>query len=274
MAYPGNSGYYPAEPNSGHGGYSQWSPESDRGDSESPKVSHRQLTLAVVVLGLCSYLVSFGPMLGGFGIDWDVRFAVLAALLGTFGLLPRQTPAAAIVATLAAIGFLDALSRVVVLPEGVQPGWAMWVVVVLNAVQAGLAVAALLAQPSASEEQQAWYAAYAEQYAQAAAQYYGEYDQGDQPESGYDSGLAQARQLEQVSAAEPGRSAAPQPAPQQASYSEFVAEPAPATGAPLAAPSAQQSAGLPNIGHSAAPAEQTSADQQVIPPEEHRSTAQ
>lgn len=258
MAYPGSHGYYPAEhTNAGYDLYSSpessWSTEPEtRG-----KVSYRQLTWAVALLGLCSYLVSFGPMLNGFGIDWDVRFAVLAGLFAAFGLLPRQASssgqAGRLVAALAAIGFLDALSRVVVLPEGVQPGWAMWVVLVLNGLQAGAAVGALIMQPSASDEQQAWYAAYAEQYAQAAAQYYGEYAEGEQPDAAVESATAHAQQMQQVTAPEPRRAAAPQ----QASYDEFVAD-HPQPGQAPTPHAASPAAGLPNVGHSAAaPAQQT-----------------
>jgi hypothetical protein len=249
MAYPGGQGYYPAEQTNDYG-YSPWSPEPATGG----KVSHRQLAWAVALLGLCSYLVSFGPMLNGFGIDWDVRFAVLAGLFAAFGLMPRQTPAGKLVATLAAVGFLDALSRVVVLPEGVQPGWAMWVVLVLNGLQAGAAVGALLTQPSASDEQQAWYAAYAEQYAQAATDYYGQYADGEQSDVAEESGTAHAQQVQQVpqvqQAPEPRRAAPPQ----QASYDEFVADHPGQASTPAAASPA---AGLPNVGHSSAPAQQS-----------------
>lgn len=251
MAYPGSQGYYPAEQTHDYHGYPTWSPEPQTGG----KVSHRQLRWAVVVLALCSYLVSFGPMLNGFGIDWDVRFAVLAGLLAGFGLLPRQTSTGKVVAALAAAGFLDALSRVAVLPEGVQPGWAMWVVLVLNGLQAGAAVGALLTQPDGTDEQQAWYAAYAEQYAQAAAQYYGQYADGDDPDVAYESGTAQAQQVQQVSALEPTRATAPQ----AATYDEFVEHARPArVSAPQAVP---PTAGLPNVGHSAAPTQQIAGDQ-------------
>jgi hypothetical protein len=254
MAYPGSHGYYLAEQNSGgYDGYSPWTP----GPQTGTKVSHRQLICAVAVLGLCSYLVSFGPMLNGFGINWDVRFAVSAGLLAAFGLLPRQASgsgqAGKILAALAAVGFLDALSRVVVLPEGLQPGWAMWVVVVLNGLQAGAAVGALLTQPNAAAEQQAWYAAYAEQYAQAAAQYYGQYTEGEEPDVAAESATAHAQQVQQVQqVSSPERRAAPR---QQASYDEFVAG-QPQPGPPSTCHAAAPAAGLPNVGHSAAPVQQ------------------
>ncbi len=199
-----------------------------------------------------SYLVSFGPMLGVGGIDWDVRFAALAGLLAVFGLLPGQTPTGKVIAALAAIGFLDALSRAIVVPDGVEPGWALWVVVVLNALQAAAAVGALLNQPTEADAQQAWYAAYAEQYAQAAAQYYGQYEQEEQAEDRYESGTAHAQQTQQVSAPAPGRAASPQ----GASYAEFIGDQA---AADTRAPQTQAPApatGVPNAAHSPTPAQQ------------------
>ncbi|WP_155769684.1 DUF5336 domain-containing protein [Mycobacterium asiaticum] len=267
MSYPGNQGYYAADQSSGwpgSGSYSQWSSEPEGG----AKVSHRHLMLAVVLLGACSYLVSFGPMLTTAGIDWEVRFAVLAGLLAAFGLLPRQTPAGKIVAALAAIGFLDALSSVLVVPDGIQPGWASWVVVVANGLQTAAAVGALLAQPSASDEQQAWYTAYAEQYAQAAAQYYGQYADQGQAESGYDTGAAHAQhEAHQVAVVEAPAAAASQ----EASYTEFIGEntgasAGPAPGAQAAQPSASPVFGEHSAGHAPVPAQQ----QPSVSEPEHR----
>lgn len=231
MAYPsGYEGYYPAD---------------QAGSPVDAKPARRHLTLAVVLLGLGAYLVSFGPMLNAAGIDWDVRFAVLAGLLAAFGLLPRQTAAPKLVAVLAAIGFLDALSRGIVVPDGVEPGWALWVLIVLNALQTAAAIGAVLTQPSATDEQQAWYAAYAEQYAQAAAQYYGQYAASEQAETGYDGATAQAQQPAQT------RSAA---SAQEASYAEFVGSPSPPPVDQAAAQESQRPTALPQVGQHAAPA--------------------
>ncbi|OBI95853.1 hypothetical protein A5661_20420 [Mycobacterium asiaticum] len=242
MAYPsGFEGYYPADQTGAHNGYSAWTP----GDA---KPAHRHLTLAVVLLGLGAYLVSFGPMFNTGGIDWDVRFAVLAGLLAAFGLLPRQTAAPKIVAVLAAIGFLDALSRGIVVPDGIEPGWALWVLIVLNALQTAAAVGAVLTQPSATDEQQAWYAAYAEQYAQAAAQYYGQYTASEQADTGYGGATAQAQRPAQTR---------PAAAPQEASYAEFVGGQSPAPADPVPGQqSAQLPTGLPQVGQHGAPAAQ------------------
>lgn len=245
MSYP-SGGYHAPEQPGASSDYSQWVAEPETG----AKMSHRALSLAVAVLGLCSYLVSFGPMLGVGGIDWDVRFPALAGLLAAFGLLPRQTPAAKWVAALAGVGFLDALSRGVVVPDGVEPGWALWVVVVLNAAQTAVAVGAVLNQPAQADPQQAWYAAYAEQYAQAAAQYYGQYAHEDDGAAEYQNGSGQAHQVQPASATESRRAA------QSASYAEFFGGPATApTGASSTAPVAPSS-GLPNVGHSPQPAQQ------------------
>lgn len=248
MSYPSgpSGGYYASEQPSAHSDYSQWAAEPETGAT----VSHRSLSLAVALLGLCSYLVSFGPMLGVAGIDWDVRFPVLAGLLAGFGLLPRQAPAAKVVAALAGVGFLDALSRGIVVPDGVEPGWALWVVVVLNAAQTAVAVAAVRNQPAQADPQQAWYAAYAEQYAQAAAQYYGQYAQEDEGDVGYESGSGLAQQVQPVSATESRR------ASQSASYAEFVGDQAVAPAGETSAGPVAQPSGLPNVGHSPQPAQQ------------------
>ncbi|OBK94187.1 DUF5336 domain-containing protein [Mycobacterium asiaticum] len=231
MAYPsGYEGYYPTD--------QAWS-------SGDAKPAHRHLTVAVVLLGLGAYLVSFGPMLNAAGIDWDVRFAVLAGLLAAFGLLPRQTSAPKIVAVLAAIGFLDALSRGIVVPDGIEPGWALWVLIVLNALQTAAAIGAVLTQPSATDEQQAWYAAYAEQYAQAAAQYYGQYAASEQADTGYDGATAHAQQPAQTR---------PAAAPQEASYAEFVAGQPTAPADQATGQPSQLPTGLPQVGQHAAPA--------------------
>ncbi|PQM45282.1 34 kDa antigenic protein [Mycobacterium talmoniae] len=142
MSYrSGDQGYYSAERTGGYGAYQ---PSSARSDSSPPLP--RYLSLGVVALGLASYLVSYGPVLGLADIGWGVRFAVLAALLAAFGLAPGQTPNAKVIAALAAAGFLDALSTLITAPDGSRPGWALTVIVVLNGLQAVAAVAALMLQ--------------------------------------------------------------------------------------------------------------------------------
>ncbi|OBJ52936.1 DUF5336 domain-containing protein [Mycobacterium sp. 1423905.2] len=252
MSYPSSfPGSLPAEQPSGYGSYSQWSSDAE----DHSRLSHRHLTLAVVLLGVCSYLISFGPMLNVPGLAWPVRFAVLASLIAALALWAKQTPAGVVVAALAALGFLDALASLITAPEGIRPGWALWVVVVLNGLQALIAAGALRAQPSIVDEQKAWYAAYAEQYAQAAAHYYGQYNEAA-PESEYQNAQADAPQVGHATAPEPRRTAATQ----EASYAEFVAgqESAHPLGHASQPPSAPP-AGLPNVGQSAVPAPQQTA---------------
>ena len=102
----------------------------------------RNLFIAVAVLGLAAYVFSFGPVSDGrAAVGWDVRFAALAALCAMFGLLAKQNPPPLATAVLATMGFLDALSSVL---TATDRGWAMTVIVLLNALQAAAAVAALL----------------------------------------------------------------------------------------------------------------------------------
>jgi Family of unknown function (DUF5336) len=261
MSYPSGNYYSAGRPGTpaGYDAYA-WSPERQR-EAPSPL---RYLAIAIAVLGLASYLVSYGLTVPGLG--WDVRFAVLAGLIGAFGLLHKQTSTAIVVAALAAAGFLDALSTLINVPDGVQPGWALWVIVVLNGLQGAAAVFALLTQAGVVGEQKApsWYSTYAEQYAQAAQQYYGQYAAQQAPDASYQhgAGQAQAQQTQQGSAAAQQAATAHQqhaPTSQYGSYADYVggaeqgASAAPAHGAQ---PGQHQGAGLPNVGHSQAPAAQ------------------
>jgi hypothetical protein len=160
---PGNSGYH-----------SVYQPVSSgpRPDDENPLP--RNLFIAVAVLGLASYVFSFGPVVDGpeaFG--WDVRFAALAALCAMLGVLAKQNPLPLATAVLATMGFLEALSNVL---AGGDPGWALTVIVVLNALQAVAAVAALLLAPKGATKaaDTGGYEAYVDYYNQAVRSYYGQ----------------------------------------------------------------------------------------------------
>jgi Family of unknown function (DUF5336) len=260
MSYPSNapdpSGYYASGPPGGHeaggyGAYPQWSPEPRGGARLSPQ----HLTLAVAVLGLAAYLCSYGPVLPIPGIDWDVRFPVLAGLVAALGLLARQPRTALVIAVLAAIGFLDALSNLITVPEGVQPGWALWAIVVLNFLQTAVAVVALRAQPAAPDEQkvQELYSAYAEQYARA-AEYYSQYNEQAQPEPTERSATAQAQQEHRVSA--PAQAFEAFQASPYGSYADYVTDRPPAQApqpvAPAPRSAAPRPAGLPSFGQTQA----------------------
>jgi hypothetical protein len=128
----------------------------------------RALWIATAVLGLITFGVSFwSPVTLG----WAVWFTVLAAVVAAIGLLPRQSAHGWVAATLAVTGFLVALSTWLTADEA---GWAVVVIVVLNLLQAAVALAALLLaddeQPVQSGADYAAYAQYMQAY-QAYAQY-------------------------------------------------------------------------------------------------------
>lgn len=215
----------------------------------------RYLGMAVAALGALTYLISYGPVLGGSGIGWSVRFAVLAGLAAGFGLLPQQTPNGSLIASLSALGFLDALSAVIT-TSGDHRGWAAIVIVVLNGLQALAAIGLLLgaADADAAQASRSSYQAYADYY----AQYYGQYGQQQQPpaDSLAESGAAHAQQTSQAAASRPDTGAG------GANYADYVGYyeqgPAPTRAAPsnqvsgLAAPQM----GLPSVGQAPGPAQQ------------------
>ncbi|WP_273736407.1 DUF5336 domain-containing protein [Mycolicibacterium septicum] len=167
----------------------------------------RNLSIAVVVLGLAGYCVSFGPAADGGGNDWHVRFAVLAGLAAAIGLLPKQTAIPWLTAILAAAGFLDALSNVLT-----SSGWVLTTIAVLNGLQTVAAVAALwLAPETPTANAAGGYEAYLDYYNQAVQQYY---QQGAvaQPDAAQRSGYGQAY----------AQSQATQQAPQYGDYADLL----------------------------------------------------
>lgn len=163
---------------------------SRRADAESSLP--RNLFIAVAVLGLVSYVFSYGPVAGDHAaIGWDVRFAVLAALCAMFGLLAKQNPLTPATAVLATMGFLDALSSVL---TATDRGWAMTVILILNALQALVAVGALLVVPKAAPASgdTGGYEAYVDYYNEALRSYYGQQAQPAAPEQSQRAGYGQA----------------------------------------------------------------------------------
>jgi hypothetical protein len=113
------------------------------------------LTIAVVPLGLASYLGSFGPMFivsveagpvaelpGGVGLG--IAAALLAALLAATSLLPKVKSYPAIVAAISVLGSLKVTKDVLSLPDGVSIGWALWLVLACAGLEAIVAIGALL----------------------------------------------------------------------------------------------------------------------------------
>jgi hypothetical protein len=221
-----------------------------RPDAES--ALPRNLFIAVAVLGLASYVFSFGAGADGPGaFGWDVRFATLAALCAMLGVLAKQYLLPLAIAVLATMGFFEALSSV--LADG-DRGWALAVIVVLNALQAMAGVAALLLAPKAAAKaaDTASYEAYVDYYNQAIRNYYGQQPQSAPPEqsqhAGYGQAYGDARATSQVQ-----RSQRPS---QHGDYADLE-HPDSRAAAPQHDPgSAPGPAGLPSFGQARASADQ------------------
>lgn len=135
--------YYPSP-----GAYPAYSFAPVRSDDSRGRVG-RHLSTAVVVLGLATYFVSFGPMSEVARAGWEVWFPVLAAVIAALTLLPKRAPRNWIVVPLAVAGFLVALSTWI---GADNAGWALVVIVALNAVQMVAAVAAVLIDAGVGDE--------------------------------------------------------------------------------------------------------------------------
>jgi hypothetical protein len=152
----------------------------------------RNLFIAVAVPGLATYIFSLGPVNNGQAtVGWDGRFAVLAALCAMLGMLAKQNPLPLATAVLATMGFLEALSSTLTASDR---GWAMTVIVIVNALQAAAAVAALMLAPKAAQDSAAaaGYAAYVDYYNEAVRNYYSQQGQPAPPEQPQRAGYGQA----------------------------------------------------------------------------------
>jgi hypothetical protein len=138
-------------------------PGADRSNRARSKRS-RSLWAVVAILGAAAFAVNFGsPVLLGF----PVRLAVFAATVAGVGLLPAQSSRGWVVLTLAVSGFLDAMAIWIAAGES---GWALTVIMVLNALQALAALGALLQEPAAPSLDSSPHLDYSN-YAQLAAAY-------------------------------------------------------------------------------------------------------
>jgi hypothetical protein len=212
MTYsPGNPGYPPSQPGGSYPGATPSFAKTDDGESKLPLY----LNIAVVVLGLAVYLLNFGTTFtlgadlgaasGGRAGDAGtaVVVAVLAALLAGLGLLPKAKNYAGVVAAVAVLGALIAISETINTPAGFAIGWAMWPLVAASVLQAIAAVVAILLEagvvtapaPRPKYDPYAQYGQYGGQYGQYGAQpgYYGQQPQQHaghnppQPPQGYGS---------------------------------------------------------------------------------------
>lgn len=167
MAYPfGNSNQYPLVPSAIYGAY--W-PQFTSADTQLT-APVKKLVWLVLALGVATYLISYSavpPASNG----WDVRFATLAAIAAALGLIPRPSAHTKLIAALAIMGFLEALSQLITGSQ--NPGWPTTVMVIVVALQAFAAIAAMMIQLNvfrAPERRSATYDPYA--HAQATQQYY------------------------------------------------------------------------------------------------------
>jgi hypothetical protein len=245
-------------------------------DAETPLP--RGLFIAVAVLGLASYALSFGPVVNGAGATgWYVRFAALAGLCAAFSLLSNNKPLPLVTAVLAMMGFLDGMSSVL-MPDNygaalglaglAEPGWAFTVIVVLNALQATAAIAAMLLWPKANADTAtAGYEAYVEYYNQAVRNYYGQQAHSAPPQPVHRSGYGQASANAQAAP----QAHREQRAPQYGDYADFVS-PQGEQGQSATAASPPAGAvppgGLPNVAPAQPPAarQEKEADQSAWPP--------
>lgn len=154
MTYqPPNPGYPAPQPPAGYGAPA--APPVTRADGPSKLPAY--LTAAVAVLGLLTYLFSFGPMfsintgMGPFGGaeltasgmgNWTIA-ALISGLLAAVGLIAKKTYTP-IVAVTAVLAVLLVVGQVLNRPSTISIGWALWIVLLLTLVQAAAAVAALL----------------------------------------------------------------------------------------------------------------------------------
>ena len=209
MTYsPGNPGYPPAQPGGSYPGATPSFAKADDGESKLPLY----LNIAVVVLGLAVYLLNFGPtfVLGADlgpaagGRAGDAGTAVLVALLATLlaglSLLPKAKDYAGVVAAIAVLGALLAISETINTPAGFALGWAIWPLVASSVLQAIAAVVVVLLEagvitappPRPKYDPYAQYGQYGGQYGQYGQQpggqpgYYGQqpgYQQHGGPQS-------------------------------------------------------------------------------------------
>jgi hypothetical protein len=156
MTYPpGNSGYPPAQ-SSGSYGAPAASSFNKAGDGESHL--KRYLTIAVAVLGLASFLLSFGDLFTA-STD-DAQAASVLAVLGNSGfgiaallvssliagvsLVPKSRNRSAVIAVVTVFGALELIAFVTQKPAGFEIAWALWVILAAAVIQSALAITALL----------------------------------------------------------------------------------------------------------------------------------
>jgi hypothetical protein len=247
MTYPpGSPGYPPAQTPGSYGAPA--APSFNKGDEGESNLK-QYLTIAVLLLGLAIYLVSYGPMITRIlpngdelvesGSTLPVDLALLAALLAGVSLLPKAKNFAAVVAAVATLGGLLLVEDTI---GASGRGWALWIAVGSGVVQAALAITALLLDagvitpPAPRPKYDQYYGQYGGYYGQQQPPY-GQSGYGTQY-GGYPSGPTTG-----------GFSA--QPGAQQGSAQAHQAgSPTPPTGFPSFSPPPSSGSGTPGQGNS------------------------
>jgi hypothetical protein len=259
MTYPpGNPGYPPAQSPGGYGASSTPSfTKSDDGESNL-KV---YLAIGVLVLGLASYLLSYGPMITRIlpngdelvesGSTLPIDLGLLAALLAGVSVLPKAKNYAAVVAAVAVLGALLLVEDTI---GASGRGWALWFALGCGVVQAVLAVTALLLDagvitpPAPRPKYDQYYGQYGGYYGQQSP-----YQQQSPQQSGYGAqygGYPSGPSTGGFSAV--GPQSGPIPAPQSGpQHGQQQGSPTPPTGFPSFSPPPSSGSGGPGQGDSA-----------------------
>ncbi|MGA9491336.1 MAG: DUF5336 domain-containing protein [Mycobacterium sp.] len=257
MTYPPGSPGYPPAQSSGSYGAPPAAPSFAKADEGESNLQH-YLTIGVAVLGLASFVLSFGDFFtapaddaqaagvlaflsnNGFG----VAALLLSSLLAGVSLVPKSKNFAAIVAVVAVFGALEIIAVVTQKPPGLEIAWALWLILGLAVVQAAIAITALLLDagvitPPAPRPKYDQYGHYGQ---------YGYYGQQQAPyqQSGYGTqygGYPSGPTTGGFSA---------QPGPQQSSpQSQQHGSPTPPTGFPSFSPPPSSGSGASGQGNSA-----------------------
>ncbi|MGO9032510.1 DUF5336 domain-containing protein [Mycobacterium sp.] len=259
MTYsPGSPGYPPAQSPGGYGASSTPSfTKSDDGESNL-KV---YLGIGVLVLGLASYLLSYGPMITRIlpngdelvesGSTLPIDLGLLAALLAGVSVLPKAKNYAAVVAAVAVLGALLLVEDTI---GASGRGWALWFALGCGVVQAVLAVTALLLDagvitpPAPRPKYDQYYGQYGGYYGQQSP-----YQQQSPQQSGYGAqygGYPSGPSTGGFSAV--GPQSGPIPAPQSGpQHGQQQGSPTPPTGFPSFSPPPSSGSGGPGQGNSA-----------------------
>lgn len=259
MTYsPGSPGYPPAQSPGGYGASSTPSfTKSDDGESNL-KV---YLTIGVLVLGLASYLLSYGPMITRIlpngdelvesGSTLPIDLGLLAGLLAGVSVLPKAKNYAAVVAAVAVLGALLLVEDTI---GASGRGWALWFALGCGVVQAVLAVTALLLDagvitpPAPRPKYDQYYGQYGGYYGQQSP-----YQQQPPQQSGYGAqygGYPSGPSTGGFSAV--GPQSGPIPAPQSGpQHGQQQGSATPPTGFPSFSPPPSSGSGGPGQGNSA-----------------------